>query len=66
MSIGFKIDGSMCQGHGQCYYACPEVFTPDSEGFGQVIDGEIDPALELKAQRAMENCPERAISRSDQ
>ena len=58
-----SIDTDRCQGHGTCYVVAPDLFTDDDRGYGQVrADGTVEPAQHDAAQRAIERCPERAIS----
>ena len=58
-----SIDGDRCQGHGRCYDLAPEIFTEDDEGYSQLVgDGSVAPADEARAQLAVANCPENAIS----
>ena len=58
------IDPGRCQGHARCWDICPEVFSLDEEGHGVVTLAEVPPELEAKANDAVENCPERAITTS--
>ena len=58
-----QIDSEKCQGHNRCYAMAPGMFKVDEYGYASpqgdgVLADEED--LEL-AQRAVENCPERAI-----
>lgn len=56
------IDPERCQGHGRCYDLAPDLFGDDDEGYGTVLgDGDVPPASEQAARRAVTNCPERAI-----
>jgi ferredoxin len=56
------IDTDRCQGHGRCYDLAPELFGDDDEGYGKVLgDGHVRPDQEHAANRAVTNCPERAI-----
>ena len=59
-----SIDHEACTGHGRCYALAPELFEADDEGYGQVADasGAVPPGLEDAARRAVNNCPERAIT----
>ncbi len=54
----------LCSGHGRCYTLSPELFEADDDGFpvqrGQDVDVPAD--LEGAARRAIDNCPEGAIS----
>jgi ferredoxin len=58
-----RIDASRCQGHGRCFTIAPELFDSDDLGNGVVLgDGAVSPDLEHKAQLAVANCPEGAVS----
>ncbi|HZA79396.1 MAG TPA: ferredoxin [Acidimicrobiales bacterium] len=58
-----RIDAEMCTGHGRCYALAPELFEPDDEGHGAVLHGgDVPPGQEEAARRAVNNCPERAIT----
>jgi ferredoxin len=57
-----KIDTEACTGHGRCYVLAPEVFEPDDEGHSVALVDDIPDALLDKAQLAVANCPESAIS----
>lgn len=50
-----------CIGCGLCASMCPEVFEMVDTGFAKAKDGEVDGALEGKAQEALESCPVSAI-----
>jgi ferredoxin len=58
------IDHEACTGHGRCYALAPELFDADDEGYGRVTapDSAVPAALEDAARRAVNNCPERAIT----
>jgi ferredoxin len=57
------VDSEKCQGHNRCYAMAPGMFKVDEYGYatpqGEGIL-EDDDDVEL-AERAVENCPERAI-----
>lgn len=60
------IDPQLCTGHGRCYVLSPGLFFDDERGYGQVIgDGTFDAARQAEATRAVEGCPEQAISIQD-
>jgi ferredoxin len=63
MTKKVKVDSEKCQGHNRCYAMAPGMFKVDEYGYATPRgDGKLTPGdLEL-AQRAVENCPERAIS----
>jgi len=56
-----RVDRQLCQGHGQCNMACPEVFGFDEQGFAVVQSEEVPAALEQAVRAAELRCPERAI-----
>ena len=58
-----RVDDQRCEGHGRCYATAPELFEPDDLGNGhETGDGTVPVGLEHKAQVAVANCPEQAIS----
>jgi len=60
MRITFDRDA--CQGHNRCYLLAPELFDVDDDGYAvPLVEGELPPELEAKAQLAADNCPEYAI-----
>ena len=60
------IDGDKCQGHNRCYALAPELFDVDDYGTALVLgDGVVGPDLADKARLAVANCPEMAITLSD-
>jgi ferredoxin len=62
-----RIDADLCTGHGRCYTLAPELFEPnDDDGYGLVIgDGTIRDDQRELAMKAVNNCPERAITLDD-
>jgi ferredoxin len=57
------VDPERCQGHNRCYSIAPELFDIDDLGNAhEVGDGVVPAGLEEKAQLAVANCPEFAIS----
>jgi ferredoxin len=60
------INADICTGHARCVALTPELFDDDENGYGHVIgDGSVSVALEAKARKAVQACPERAISLVD-
>jgi ferredoxin len=59
------IDADACTGHGRCYVLAPEVFEPDDEGHSVGLVDVIPDDLLDKARLAAANCPEGAITISD-
>lgn len=56
------VSAEACQGHNRCAEICPEVFAIDRLGFAVARSGEVLPELTPRVLKAVENCPERAIS----
>jgi len=57
------IDGERCTGHGRCYALAPDVVDADDRGLGVVvITADLEGDLLAQAERAVLNCPERAVS----
>lgn len=62
-TLRLRIDDEICQGHGRCYSLAPDLCEPDDLGAGRVIgDGVVTAELADQAQRAVDNCPECAVS----
>ncbi|HLM19501.1 MAG TPA: ferredoxin [Acidimicrobiia bacterium] len=59
------IDADACTGHGRCYVLAPEVFEPDDEGHSIGLVDDVPAELLDKAHLAAANCPESAITISD-
>jgi ferredoxin len=62
-----KVDSEKCQGHNRCYAMAPGVFKVDELGYATPRgDGELKNEKDIElAERAVANCPERAISIED-
>lgn len=57
------IDHDRCTGHGRCYTLADALFVDDDAGYGQVVgDGAVGAAQLEAARRAVDSCPERAIT----
>lgn len=62
-----QINPERCQGHGRCYDIAPALFGEDDEGYGTVVgDGVVPPGEERTARLAVANCPENAITVSEE
>ena len=58
-----KVDPEVCQGHGLCYFAAPELFKlSDEDGRASVLIDPLPDDLKDAAHRAVDGCPERAIT----
>ncbi len=58
-----KVDQPRCQGHNRCCLVAEALFDVDDYGLAHALnDGDVPKGLEEKAQLAVDNCPEFAIS----
>jgi ferredoxin len=65
--VRVHVDPGKCQGHNRCYAIAPELFDVDEYGNAfELNEGLVAAELEDKARRAVANCPEYAISISEQ
>lgn len=58
------VDLALCQDHGQCAIAAPEVFTINDEGRLE-YDGSPDQAMREYVEEAADVCPVQAILLED-
>jgi ferredoxin len=57
------LDAEKCQGHNRCYALAPELFDVDDYGQAVLIDeGDVPAELHNNARLAASNCPEYAIT----
>ncbi len=57
------VDVGLCQGHGQCQEAAPEVFEVRDDGLAHVLVDEVtDAALVVRVEEAVRRCPTDAIA----
>lgn len=59
-----SVNLDVCNGHGRCYMTAPDVFDCDDEGFPLVIGGATTARQVADLERAVNNCPEQAVSAS--
>lgn len=57
-----SVDLNVCKGHGRCYMTAPDIFDCDDAGFPIVIGTATTPQQLGDLERAMNNCPEQAIT----
>ncbi|MCW2723007.1 MAG: ferredoxin [Pseudonocardiales bacterium] len=58
-----SVDPTLCQGHNRCTAVAPELFDIDDEGYASAIgDGTVSAGSEERAQLAVDNCPEQAVT----
>lgn len=60
MSFRVRVDEG-CEGHGNCYATCPEVFELNEEGYARGLDRAVPDELVSQVQLAVSRCPENAI-----
>jgi ferredoxin len=60
--LPLSIDASRCQGHGRCSLINSKIFDISEDGFGQVLVADPEPGDMADVARAIDNCPESAIS----
>ena len=61
-----RINQDLCQGHGMCVLACPELFRlNDDDGHACVMEHFVPQGLEDSVDQAARSCPEQAIIVTD-
>jgi ferredoxin len=60
--IRVVVDRDVCQDHGQCVFAAPQVFELDEEGTLVVLQEEVDESLRDVVEEAADVCPVQAIT----
>ena len=59
-----QVNSDMCEGHGKCELAAPEVFKLGADDVSVVLmAGEIPANLVDKVERAIRLCPRQAITK---
>lgn len=56
------VDFELCQSHGLCTEAAPEVFEVRDDGFLYILNETPDEKLRSKVDKAIRECPTGAIS----
>jgi ferredoxin len=59
------VDRDVCQNHGQCVFAAPQVFELDEEGELVVLQEEVEESLRDAVEEAADVCPVQAITVED-
>jgi ferredoxin len=57
-----RVDDDRCRGHGMCVTLCPSVFEVTDDGYARVLLTEVPSEFEDAVSRAVNQCPEHAIS----
>lgn len=56
------VNPDMCEGHGKCELAAPEVFKLGPDDVSVVLVDDVPDSLKDKVDRAIRLCPRQAIS----
>ena len=56
------VDFELCQSHGLCTQAAPELFEIRDDGFLYILDENPGEPLRAKLERAVRECPTSAIA----
>jgi ferredoxin len=59
------VDWDLCEGHGQCEFAAPDIFTINDDGDLEVLDETPDESERGALEQAVRRCPTRALSVAD-
>jgi ferredoxin len=57
-----QVNQDMCEGHGKCQAAAPEVFELGDDDLSHVLVDDVPEELKPKVERAIRLCPRQAIS----
>ena len=60
--IKVVVDRDLCQNHGQCVFAAPQVFELDDEDELVVLQDEVGEDLRANVEDAADVCPTQAIT----
>jgi ferredoxin len=63
-ALRLSVDSDLCAGHGRCFTVEPDLFDSDEAGYPVLRHDVVPPELVKKAENAVSNCPEGAISLS--
>ena len=59
------VDWDLCESHGQCEFAAPDVFTIDDDGDLEVLVENPPQSQRSSVEQAVRRCPTRALSVED-
>jgi ferredoxin len=62
VSLKVVVDFTVCQDHGQCVFAAPDVFELDAAGRLVVLVEEPDESMRASIEDAADVCPVQAIT----
>jgi ferredoxin len=60
--IRVVVDREVCQNHGQCVFAAPQVFELDDDGELAQLQDEVGEDLRANVEEAADVCPTQAIT----
>jgi ferredoxin len=60
--IRVVVDRDLCQNHGQCVFAAPQVFELDDDGELVQLQDEVGEDLRANVEEAADVCPTQAIT----
>jgi ferredoxin len=61
--VKVQVDATRCQGHSRCLAVAPELFEVDDYGLSSARgDGIVPEGMEQQGRLAAANCPEHAIT----
>lgn len=55
------VDSSLCEGHGLCVVAAPDIFELDDDDILTVLNERPGPERRSAVEEAVTSCPKRAI-----
>ena len=55
------VDWDLCESHGQCEFAAPDVFTINDDGDLDVLNETPDESQRAAVEQAVRRCPTRAL-----
>jgi ferredoxin len=57
-----RVDDDRCKGHGICCGLCPDVFELTDKGYAVTQASEVPEQYQELVRKAVDECPEHAIS----
>jgi ferredoxin len=61
-TLRVHVDPDLCVGHGRCYALAPAVYDADEYGYCVITETHVPPGHESQARTGALNCPEDAIT----
>lgn len=61
-AMKLEVDWDLCEAHGQCEFAAPNVFTINDDGDLDVLmEGEVPESERAAVEQAVRRCPTQAL-----